>query len=174
MQRAVTRSRSRAGAGGGRAGVEPRTPRIVSDPGKRTLAHPFPAEFGGGRLAQDDGAGGAQAFGQRRVGGNGPRVGGMGAAAGGQARRVREVLDRHRHAVQRADGAAPGERRPGFPRRRAGGVGVQRGEGVETRFERLDAREDGVDDIDRRQFAVADQARQVDGGRVAEVGAVHG
>ena len=75
--------------------------------------------------------------------------------------------------MQRTEGGIFRDSRLGLPRGLARGVGIERGEGVEARFKRFDAGENGVDDFDGRQFAVPDQARHVDGGRVAEVVVVH-
>ena len=76
-------------------------------------------------------------------------------------RRWREILDRDRHTVQRTQRIAADHRR--FSRLGPGAslLGIDEGEGIESRLHPLDAGERRFDGLDRRDTLVADQRRQL-------------
>src|SRR5207245_3898044 len=85
-----------------------------------------------------------------------------------------EVLDRVGDAVEGPDEASlhlAAFRRAGPL---AGVVGRHGQVGVELGVEPLDPGEDGVGHLDGRDLPRADQTAELDGGRVAEVGWIHG
>ena len=122
-----------------------RIPRVARDAGQIGVGLPLAAELGRRRLAEQDGAGLAQAGRRRRV--DVPRLLGVdrvAAAARRPALGEDEVLDRRRHAVERPDGLAalPADlARRGVRQRLVGGDVAER---VERRVQRLDAVEDGL------------------------------
>ena len=95
--------RRRAAAGAARRAVE--VPRVAGHPERRRLGEGRDLELGDAGLADDHRAGRAQAAHDLRVGGRGVAEG-VRAARGHLARDVGVVLDRHRHAQQRAAIAA--------------------------------------------------------------------
>ena len=77
-------------------------------------------------------------------------------AGGAHARGLVGVLDRHRHAVQRADVVAAGQRRVGGVGGARAPVGVERDDGVERAVERFDAGQVMIQQLAARQVATAD------------------
>ena len=156
--------------GGAAARASPRRaadiPRIVAAAEDRAVALPVVAEQGDVRLPEDDRAGPLHACGDGRVGG-GDVVPGRRIAGGvPQPLDVEDVLDGHRHAVERAPQFAAGERLVGGDGARAR-VRVRDDDGVEGRVESLDAAGVQVVRLDRADPAVADRLGELAGGREA-------
>ncbi len=125
-------------------------------------------EFGGDRLADDDGAGGAQLRHQRGVHAGAAAGVERGAVLGRVVLGVDDVLDADRDAVerpQRAAGPAVRVERIGL---RAGMGGVDRGEGVDLALARLDPGKARVGDLARGQGAGSDLPGDFNGGRRAQ------
>ena len=88
---------------------------------------------------------------------------------------VEQVLDRHRHAMERAQRIALHHRALGLPGRLARIVEAVIDEGGDARIAGLDPRDGGVDHLDRRKLARADAQGQVGQAGVGElVGQRHG
>ena len=69
---------------------------------------------------------------------------------------VERLLDRHRHAVQRAPDLAAGEGGIGFHGARSGGLGIHPDDRVQRRIEPLDPREIQVEQLQAADFFVPD------------------
>ena len=174
VQRAVARRRADAGAGRRGAGIQAVLPGIVRDAGQRAVADAHPAELGRRRLAEDDRARAAQARDHGVVGVRDVAAAQMGAILDLHAAHGLVILDRHRHAVQRPDRLALGQRAIG----RLGCVHRllrrQIGEGVQPGLERRDAIEHGGRELDGRQFLGADGVDQLGRRGKAEIDVIHG
>ena len=118
--------------------------------------------FGGRQLAEQDGAGGFEAAHHGGVEGRHEVAAHGGAARGAHAGGEAEVLDPDRHAVERSQIAAGGDLALGLLGGGERAVAGHRVVGVEARLERVDAREHGSGEVDRRQLAGADLRRDVD------------
>ena len=140
---------------GGRTRARParRVVEIVRVAGRRRPVEI--GELGGVRLAEDDGAGGAQLRDHLRVDGAGPGIG-AGRAAGARrpARDVDHVLDRDRNAVQRAAQAADRGFRVQHVHLRHGAVAVDQAPALHQRLDRLDAAKAGFEHGTRVDLAV--------------------
>ena len=97
----------------------------------------------------------------------------LAAPRGADALGRREVLDRHRHAVQRTEArAAPGRRRRllrGLQRR----LGGHRAVGVQARVHALEAGEHRLHEVERRDRAARDQRDELRGRHEAEIAVSH-
>lgn len=78
-----------------------------------------------------------------------------------------------RHAVQRADGIAAGERRIGRRRIAQRLLMTNGDEAVEDRLRPVGPVQRGPHDLGRGNFSIADQAGQVGSGRVGDLGRRH-
>ena len=97
--------RSRAGAAAARSARQ--LPWVAGDPGQRTVAQRFPAEFGGRRLAENDRARLAQPRRRRSI--LGPVLARIDEARPTQGRETahqQQILDRDRYSVEPTDLAA--------------------------------------------------------------------
>jgi hypothetical protein len=123
------------------------------------------------RLADDHRPGCAQAAHDLGVARRRRSAGG-GAATGRLAGHVDVVLDRDRHAEQRAPVTGPAARVGliGFDQ---GPLGEHDTEGVHTAVDPGDAVEGGLRDLARRDLARGDQLGLASGAGVGQVGAVH-
>ena len=126
-------------------------------------------------LADDDGAGFAQAPHDRGVLGRDEVTQGRGAGGVGQPRDVDVVLDRHGHAFQRPGGVSAGARGIGGPRLRQRAVRVHRDEGIEVLAGR-DAVQAGPGEGFAGDLAIAKKRRGFGHGRAARgrLGSGHG
>ena len=118
------------------AGRLRRVPRVAGDAGQRRVGLALAAELGRRRLADQHGAGLAQAGRRRRV--DVPRLVGVDGPAAPPRRPAPgqdEVLDRRRHAVERADRLAALPARLARRRRRQRLVGGDEAEGVDRRVD---------------------------------------
>ena len=137
-------------------------PWVAGDPGQRRIRHALPAIFRRGGLAQQHRA----RFAQSRHGGGIVipgllRINRFGAAQGRPAFGQQQVLDRHRHAVQRR------QRRAFLPARlrclcldQGGGV-IQQAERVDAFVQAFDPRQQRLGHLDRRKFLRGKTRRQV-------------
>ena len=75
------------------------------------------------------------------------------------------VLQRDRHAVERADGLAARHRHVGSPRSGAGGFLVEGDDGVEERIDQRNAGKLRLHRLDGAGLSVADRRRQFTGGQ---------
>ena len=173
VERTQRRGRCRAGTGAGAAGGERRVPRVARDAGERAVAQRLPAELGRGGLADADRARLAQATNEGRVDVRHPVLEDVRAPHRPHALGQREVLDRHRQAVQRAERRAPHHRLLGVARGRQRGVGRDGAERVQRRIEPLDALERGPRQLDRRELLRADEPGQLGGRGERQVGGAH-
>jgi hypothetical protein len=148
---------------------EGEVPGIPRHPEDRVEGVPTRSELRRVRLADDDGARGLQpGHGQRILGGNVALVD-LRAPRGADPLGGREVLDGHRHAVERAERAAapePGRRLPRCGQRR---LARQRDVRVHMRVDHVDPGQDGLHDLERRDPAGAIQADQLRRGCEAEI-----
>ena len=85
------------------------------------------------------------------------------AVLGREVRRVDDVLDRHRHAVQRPERPAGALALVERARLGAGMLGIEVGEGLDARLVRRDPREAGLGHLERRDLAGGDVGRELDG-----------
>ena len=173
VQRPVTGRGRHAGAGRRRAGVVAVLPRVVGDPCERTLAYALPAELRRGRLAQRNRARMLEARDERRVHlGHHAHVR-VRAALGGNTGGQRQVLDGDRDPMQRPKRVAANDRCLRLARRGARVVRREIRERIEPGLLGFDARQDGVDQLDRRDLARADQFGELARRRKAKLGRVH-
>jgi hypothetical protein len=117
-------------------------------------------ELGRVGLADEDGAGVAQAPGQSRVGRRHVLGVERGAVGGGDPLRRDEILDRKRQAPEGAT-AGPAVADVGLGHQRA--AIAQRHDGVQRRISRVDPVEEGRHDLGRGDLAAAKAPREVDG-----------
>ena len=144
------RGAARRAAGGARG-----VPRVVARAEDRVVGLPVPRQGRGVGLAEDHRARAAQPPHRLRVV-LGHVVPGGQPARRSHARGLVGVLDRHRHAVQRADVVAAGQRRVGGVRGSARAVGVERDDGVQRAVERFDAGQVVLQQLAARHVATAD------------------
>ena len=78
------------------------------------------------------------------------------------------LLDRDRHAVQRADVAAAGDGAIGGISR-GDGLGQEGDDGVEVAVDGVDASEQGVEDLAAGRLLLADHVRQFEGRQLPEL-----
>ena len=149
-------ARGAAGVLGGIEGIARRPEQVV-------VAGATKAHHRAVGLAQEDGAGLLDPLGEGAVEIRHEVLERAHAAEGARPARleVEQILDRRRHAVQRAERRARHQRLLGRPRSLAGIVEAEIDESVEARVARLDPRDEGVHDLDRRQVAPADAQRQL-------------
>ena len=147
-------------AAGRAGGAQRRIPRIARRAEQRVVGVGAAGEFGRIGLGKHDGAGGLEAadgFGVfRRHVVLEQRRGEGGADAGSR----RDVLDRDRQAVQRAECLALHDGRFRAPGAFARLIRGQRDDGVELRIERRDDVEVRVEHVERTDGAGADEPRQ--------------
>src|SRR5258705_547976 len=101
----------------------------------------------------------------------GPRAvkGGRGAARGGHARHVEDVLDAHRHAVQRPPEPPRARLRLALARDRARPRFVHAHPRADLRVARRDAREARLEQVERGERAVRDERGRAAGGERGEI-----
>ncbi len=149
MQHARTGGGGDGGAAGRAARGEIGVPGIAGEAEARRVGHRFPAEFGGGGLADENRAGVAPGGHGRRVGIAQARGGGLTAIGEGPAPDADDIFDRDRDPVD-------GRKRGAVPPARFGGAGggertvmVDEGEGVEFRIDGVGAVKGGADNVHR-------------------------
>jgi len=168
-ERRQTRRDCRGAASRRPSGRPREVPRIAGLAEQRVVGRAAPGELGQVRPADEDGARRAQARDAWRVFrrdevGQQPR-----ARRRALARRPEVVLDRHRHAVQRAEWRARHHgvlRASGFVER---ALGMDEHVGAELRVEALDLIQHRVRELDRRQRTLADQRRKLERRRKAQI-----
>ena len=131
-------------------------------------------EFGRVELAQHDGPGGLFPFHHQMVGLGNVVLESLRGEGGAQAGGGETVLDADGEAVERAAQAAAAAlvvAPAGFFQRP---LQAQGDEGVEARVVALDACDLGRDQLGRAQLASLQQRLLLDGGKIAEIGGVHG
>ena len=156
-----------AAAGAARRPLE--VPRIARGAEHRVVGQRLVAELREVRLAEDDGAGHAQA-GDGDVVLLGQQLGEEArSAGGGEAARVERVLDRHRHAVQRTDRLPLHHGDLGLAGRCPGHAGADEAERVQPRVQRLDAGQQRLGELDGRELLVTDQRGDLEGGSPGKI-----
>jgi hypothetical protein len=114
-------------------------------------------------LAEQDRASGAQFRHRRRVGLRHVVLERRMPAGGAHTRGLERVLDRHRHAVQRAPDLATRQRLIGFSGARSRALRVDGADRVQRRIVLLDTREIELDQLQRRETARADPPGELGG-----------
>ncbi len=162
-QRHLARRHRRRRAAGGAAGSMRGVHRIAR------LARRARGELGGHRLAQEHRARRAQPLHHRGV----PRGHAAGvqrrAVLGRHVRGVDDVLEAHRHPVERSGGRARAARLVGRARLRERVLRIQIGPGLELGFRRLHPGQAGLDQGGGVQRPFTDQAGGGGGGQAVEV-----
>ena len=116
------------------------------------------------QLAQDDGAGGAQADNRLCVAVWHVIDEQMRVAGRPHARGFVDVFDAYRNAMQRAAAMTARDLAVGLARGGAGLVGGQGDEGVQSRIELFNARETSFGDVDGLEFATREKGARLGNG----------
>ena len=161
-QRADPARHRRGGAAARAAGRQGRVPRIARDAEERVLGERLVAELRGVGLAKEHRAGRLQAAHRERVVLGDELLVEPGAAGGREAARREDILDRDGHAMERPDGLALHDGDLRFARGDPRGVGGYEAEGVERRIDRLEAREHGVEHLERLHLFLPDEGRELE------------
>ena len=173
MQRSKSCRRRRACSGRGRARVIPMFPRIMRDAGQWRVTHPGPAEFRRGGLPQDDRTLRLQPGNDRRVLARLIVLEDQAPVLRRHILRVRQVLDRHRHAMQRPHRAVLHQHRFRSPRRIHRLIRGQIGECIYLRLQCGDPLQQTAHHLHRRDLLGADHLRHLRCRRKSQVLAVH-
>ena len=91
-------------------------------------------------------------------------------ARGRQPGDIDDVLDAHRHAMQRPAHAARGDLRLGSARGVHRGIGIQPDEGMQLRVEPLDPRQQRGQQFDRGELARGEHPRGLRRGQPVQLG----
>ena len=171
------RAETRGERGGGTAGRSARrlglVPRIARDAGERRIRAALPAIFRRGGFADQDRARFFQPRDRRRI--FIPRAFGIDAvrtAPRGPPLGQQQILHRHRHAIQRRQRIAFLPALLGGFGLRQRGVRIDQAERIHLAVQRLDAREEPLRDLHRRQIAIVISAGELFGSHLMRFGHV--
>ena len=160
------RAAARPAGGASNRGV-PRVPRRAAVLVGAPAAH---RELDRMRLADHDQPGGDQAPGERGGTGRPPLAPNLRAAGRNPPLDLDQILERDRYAVQRADTMSRSDRLVGRLSGEPRLLGVHLDKGMELCIRRLDPRERGIDDIDRREPTGIDFGRHDMGRQQGRIG----